>query len=219
MPSPPILNAIEDSDIDEIKRLLPTVDVNQRYGDYSSTALYKAISGIGFSPLPIIHLLLCAGADPRQGLGDGNVLHGLGFGNYHHVALKDLAETVGLLVEKGANLEQRSGSFQWTPLHYAIDEWEPKQVEALLMSGADPNATIGLESTAKGHEGRDCFFVATNNLEMFALLLKYGGDPKCPDAFRETPLERLAKLIETYPDGRYREHLLKAKKLLDEAVS
>ncbi len=142
-PNPDICTAIEDHDIDAMRKALQHWDVNRTFGEFNSTALYHAMSCMFGISLDIIHLLLDAGADPRKGLGHTNVLHGLGFANLDGVDPAELAEVVRRCVELGADIEQRSNKLQWTPLITAVSEWNPVATEALLLAGADINARAG----------------------------------------------------------------------------
>lgn len=142
-PNPDIFDAIEDCDPDAVRSALETWDVNTQIGEFDSTALYRAMSCCFGISLEVITLLLDAGADPRKGLGDTNVLHGLGFARLNDIAPEDLAAIIRRCVALGADIEQRSDKLRWTPLITAVSEWNPVATEALLLAGAQINARSG----------------------------------------------------------------------------
>lgn len=141
-PEPEIFDAIESGDVESVRAALRSCDVNARYGKYHATALYRAVSGFDVS-LDVINALLDAGADPRKGLSDGNVLHGMGFGRFGEIKPEDLCVVIRRCVSRGADLEERSGNLYWTPLITAVSEWNPIATEALLLAGADIQARAG----------------------------------------------------------------------------
>lgn len=142
-PNPAIFDAIDDENLDQLRQELAFSDINAQYGKYKSSALYHALSSMHGVSLEIVNLLLDAGADPKVGLGDGNVLGGLGFGHFRDVSPEDLAVVVKRCVDLGADIEQRSDRLLWTPLILAASEWNPVAVEALLLAGADVHAHSG----------------------------------------------------------------------------
>lgn len=142
-PNPEICDAIDAGDVAGVRAALDTWDVNTRFGEFGSTALYHAMSQTPIESLAVIEVLLDAGADPRIGLGQGNVLHGLGFGHFRGVRAEDLAAVIRRCVALGADLEQRTDKLGWTPLIGAASEWNDVATEALLLAGADINARAG----------------------------------------------------------------------------
>jgi hypothetical protein len=142
-PDPDIFDAIEDCDPDAVRAALRTWDVNTQIGEFDSTALYRAMSCCFGISLEVITVLLDAGADPRKGLGDTNVLHGLSFARLHDIAPEDLAAIIRRCVALGADIEQRSDKLRWTPLITAVSEWNPVATEALLLAGAQIGARSG----------------------------------------------------------------------------
>ena len=171
---PQIFDAIERKDIAAVRIELKSWDVNAQVGKYGSSALYHAMScSYGEAPsLEIISLLLDAGADPRRGLGETNVLHGLGFAYWSDILPENLSEIVKRCVALGADLEQRSDELQWTPLILAISEWNEVATEALLLAGADPHVRAG--DTGRGcFSGADCLTMANGHPATTAVLKTY----------------------------------------------
>ncbi|QGX98202.1 ankyrin repeat domain-containing protein [Roseovarius faecimaris] len=142
-PHPVIFEAIDDADPEAVRAALASWEINTQVGEFDQTALYRAMSCMFGVSLEVITLLLDAGADPRKGLGDTNVLHGLGFANLNGIAPEALAEIIRRCVDLGADIEQRSDKLRWTPLITAVSEWNPVATEALLLAGADIGAKSG----------------------------------------------------------------------------
>lgn len=170
-PDPEIFDAIETGDVAVVRRALKTCDVNARYGEYQATALYRAMSGFEVS-VEIMHALLDAGADPRKGLSDSNVLHGLGFAVIKGIAPEDICAVIKRCVAAGADLEQRSKKLQWTPLICAVSEWNPIATEALLMAGADIHARAG-DVAGVCFSGSDVFDFADGDDDTMAVLKSF----------------------------------------------
>lgn len=57
---------------------------------------------------------------------------------------RDRAELLALLLDAGADVEQR-GLNDWTPLHYAAAQDDPAAIELLLAHGADPGARTRID--------------------------------------------------------------------------
>lgn len=168
-PDPPIFDAIKTRDIAELKRLLETVDVNARYGEYDATALYRALSSMDGISEDVVTVLLDAGADPNLGLTHTNVLHGLGFSNPRDITADKLAPLVMRCVALGADIEQRTEHLMWTPLLGAASEWNEVAVEALLMAGADITARAG-DVDGVCFAGQDAFAMADGHPVTLAVL-------------------------------------------------
>ena len=182
---PEIFKAIDDDDLERVKAALQDWSVNQTHGEFDKTALYAAMSNLFGVQIPIIDALLNAGADPKKGLGKTTVLHGLGFGNFTDVSVKELADVVKRCVDLGADIEEKSEKLQWTPLHTALTEWNVVASEALLLAGADPNAIAGSVNRVCT-SGQSCLAMTIGYPELFILLLGYGADPTAPDANGQT---------------------------------
>ncbi|NNL18474.1 MAG: hypothetical protein HKP37_07010 [Boseongicola sp.] len=172
-PNPEIFDAIDDGDVAAIEQALLSWDINQTHGEYDSTALYHAMAGFEVS-LEVIDFLLDAGADPRLGLTNTNVLHGLGFANLQGIAPEDLAQRIRRCVELGADIEQRTNKLQWTPLITAASEWNPVAAEALLMAGADIGARAG-EVEGVCFSGSDVMSFADGHAETMDVLKRYAN--------------------------------------------
>lgn len=170
-PRPEIFDAIDEQDVDAVKVELTRCDVNQRYGEFDSTALYHAMSAMDPS-IEIMNFLLDAGADPRLGLTDCNVLHGLGFTVFRDISADDLAKVVRRCVELGADIEQRTDKLQWTPLISAVSEWNEIAAEALLMAGADITARAG-QVDGVCFSGADSFAFADGHEPTMEVLRRY----------------------------------------------
>lgn len=171
-PNPDIFDAIEDCDADAVRAALADWDINQQIGEFDSSALYHAMSCMFGVSLEVITLLLDAGADPRKGLGDTNVLHGLGFANLKDIAPQDLAVVIRRCVDLGADIEQRSDTLHWTPLITAVSEWNPVATEALLMAGARIEARAG-DVEGVCFSGADVLAFANGHKATLAVLNSY----------------------------------------------
>ncbi len=170
--NPKLYEAVEDGDIETVRELLKTEDVNQTFGQFAKTPLYHAMSCSFGVSLEMVTFLLDAGADPKKGLADTNVLHGLGFAVMNDVAAGDLAAVVKRCVDLGADIEQRSDKLRWTPLITAASEWNEVAVEALLLAGADVNAMAGDVDGVFG-AGADSRVFASGHKETLAVLDRF----------------------------------------------
>lgn len=215
-PRPPIFDAIDSCDVASVMRTLDSSQVNARYGRYRTTALYRAMSaGIDGSSIEIMHVLLDYGADPRLGIGDHGVLHGLGFlGNLADGSAKELSEVIKRCVGLGANLEEQTNELQWTPLLGAVDEWNELSTEALLMAGADPNARSGTENRALT-TGQSCLAMSTAKPAIFELLLQYGADPSCGGDEGTSIRPEIERFRDQFEPGGIRDELTECLALLD----
>lgn len=211
---PAIFEAIDDADADAVNAALADWDVNARYGEFDITALYAAMSGFDVA-LPIIDLLLDAGADPSKGLTDSTVLHGLGFANLVGVSAPDLAQRIERCLARGAELEAKTTDLQWTALHTAISEWNVVAAQALLLAGADPNARVGTDNQAFT-AGHSCLQMSKGVPEIFALLLEHGADPHARDATGRTVFDDIDGLIATTENLNFLANLSSCSALLDQ---
>jgi len=166
---PPIFDTIEGGDVDAVRAALVDWDVNTQAGTYGSSALYRAMTVTWGPSLEVINCLLDAGADPKRGLGDTNVLHGLGFPIWHDVTAVELSEVVKRCIALGANIEERTETLGWTPLILAVSERNVVATEALLLAGADPQVRAG--DTGRGcFSGADCLSVANGDHKTMTVL-------------------------------------------------
>lgn len=178
-PEPELFEAIDAQDFQAVLTCLKAVDVNYGHGSYKKTALYHAVAHLNEEPsFEVINALLDAGADPQQGLGlETNVLHGLGFGYYQPKHVAPLTDFVKRCVALGADLEQRSNRLNWTPLHTALNEWNPPVAAALLAAGANPNASTNIDDIGCT-AGQTALAMAMCHPELIDLLLSNGADPE-----------------------------------------
>lgn len=112
------------------------------------------------------------------------------WGSLHCAAISNQAECVQVLVDAGADLEQRD-SMGETPLHYAAQRGSGDALLALLRQGADPNASSFSGSTA-------LHFTADGDSdsadETVDLLLRWGASEQALDDNGKTPAKLLRKL-------------------------
>jgi ankyrin repeat protein len=102
------------------------------------------------SPLVFIRTLLELGAEPNYGdhAGFPSLIAALSTDRV------DRYEIIDLLLESGANIEQR-GLNDWTPLHYAAATDDVKAIELLLARGADATARTRIDDRATPIEEAD----------------------------------------------------------------
>ena len=166
---PPIFDAIESEDVEAVRAALMDWDVNTQTGTYGSSALYHAMTVTWGPSLEVINCILDAGADPKLGLRDTNVLQGLGFPVWRDVTAVELSEVVKRCIALGANIEERTEPLGWTPLILAVSEWNEVATEALLLAGADPH--VRAADTGRGcFSGADCLTIANGHHKTTAVL-------------------------------------------------
>jgi ankyrin repeat protein len=137
----------------------------------------------------------------------------MGFGRYDEVDVNEIVDLIKRCVELGCDLEQPSDYLGWTPLHYALTEWNSVVTEALLKAGANPNARTAVYSRAC-FAGDTCLHIATMTPELFSLLLDYGADPTKKDAAGKTVAEVLKESYIPVYGGDYMEKLAKCLQIL-----
>ena len=195
-----VFDAIADADIAALHAVLPLIDLNQGYGKYQKTPLYDAIAGVDPSPA-VVNLLLGAGADPQLGLiGDSTPLHGAAFTYFRDWTLDDLVAVVRRFVAGGANIEARTASYGWTPLHSAIMERNVELLEALLICGADPQARFAPHSMPEFTRGMMPIHAAEYHPDILTLLFAHGADPDAVDGMGQTLDEMITSKLQSDPE-------------------
>ena len=135
-----LLEAFKAGDLDSIKAALgPEFPNGQVPGRFSPCLEYA----IHHSPLAFIEDLLALGADPNYEsvLGFPSLLAALS------AKREDRYQIVEALLAAGADLHQR-GINDWTPLHYAAAQDDPKAIELLVARGADLEARTRIDDYA-----------------------------------------------------------------------
>lgn len=109
-----------------------------------ATTGYVLEYAIYHSPLVLIRALLEHGADPNytDPAGFPSLIAALSC-----PARPDLQDLMELLVEHGADIQQR-GINDYTPLHFAAAGNDSKMIEWLLAHGADPEAKTHIDEYA-----------------------------------------------------------------------
>jgi len=180
----PVIAAVESGDPQAVAFILNrgydpnTVITGSVPEDYSMTALSLAV--------------LKGGPKMVQVFIDNDVVvnqaPGPGYVSALHVAAShaSAAETLKLLLQNGANVDQQDSSGA-TALHYAAVSDNPIGAQILLEFGADPNI--------KTNAGYTPLSTASNsgNGQVIAVLRKGGADMSMPDSNGITELHRAAK--------------------------
>ena len=152
-----------------------------------SSAIMNSTMRARFSGM-LTALLIATGCSALSSLGGESI--GETFGSDAKVvaltkaAVAGDADKVAKLVKEGANVNA-VGNNGATPLVWALNAKNPRGVEALLKSGADPNLV-----TDKYRASPMYFLSGGNEPELLRLVLKYGGNPNHPGKGRiqERPL-------------------------------
>jgi ankyrin repeat protein len=80
-------------------------------------------------------------------------------------------QTISALVKSGADVNQRGGVNNWTPLMHAVHKNQPAAVGALIDAGADVNLTAG----ARGRDTALRLAEIDGDKEIAALLRNHGA--------------------------------------------
>ena len=116
-------------------------------------------------------------------------------------AINGKAETVKLLLQKGANPNAiaQQGMIKLTPLMMAVQSGDANTVEALLKGGADPNAEFGVAISALDSAAQD------GRLEIVNVLLSHDAKPRGLDVewAAEKGHSDVAVAILRYIGGKY----------------
>ncbi|MDD9923459.1 MAG: ankyrin repeat domain-containing protein [Boseongicola sp.] len=189
-----LFDAIEEEDADAIRVLAAKVDLNGQYGKFEHTPLYFAISSFCVG-CAIPHLLLDLGSDPTKGMTDGYTpLHALAGKRYHDESPEAVEALAQRLVDLGADIEARTTSWGWTPVHYAVSELEEVSLRALFKAGAsiDPSYHETSPACASGPSTLDAAHAFP---EVVAVLLEFGANPNAKSADGSTAITRLEDAI------------------------
>lgn len=149
-----IHGAVADGDLDALRHELePLGDFPNAVPDLSIGSLL--VYAIYHGPMTLVEGLLDAGADPNASDGDGfpPLVAALS-----PAERDDVADVLGLLLDRGADIEQR-GINDYTPLHLAAETGRIDLVDLLLERGADPDAFTRIDdmevpleiAEARGH--------------------------------------------------------------------
>ncbi|GAA0292487.1 ankyrin repeat domain-containing protein [Rhodovulum strictum] len=197
-PTRALFAAIEAGDIERVRACLAGTDIDARQGPLQETALYHALSVEGRSPA-MVAFLLSEGADPNAGMEGGyRPLHAIAAYPWGGEAPSTSARLAQMLVEAGGDIEARTESWGWTPLHRAILEGSDDELEALLQAGADPNIPFDDRSEPWFTPGRLPLQIAGHDTGRVRLLLDYGADPRKTDALGEDTASYLRMLIDEH---------------------
>ena len=148
----PIISGAASGDLETVQFLL---DAGAKAGDFPKSNDPRATdiaAGIRtplmwaayHNDVPMVRLLLEHGADPNQSTYFGSPLS--------HACWNDSFEAAELLIDNGANVNDRDAVAGFTPLHWAAGNETLRHhlVKLLLGSGADPNAAGGESVGALG---------------------------------------------------------------------
>jgi ankyrin repeat protein len=182
-----LIAACEKGNAARVREMLaadPTVAQVVLYSRRGSTSLIPAERAIVTRPLPhaarsgdlgIVTLLVAHGADPN----------GTSFGRtpLQEAAEADAPDVVRFLLERGAEVNTKSGDFGNTALHAACANRKADVARLLLEHGAEVNA--------RGYEGATPLHCAagSGSMPVVAALCAAGGDPKAKDQAGNTPMK------------------------------
>lgn len=132
--------AFKAGDLDAVKAAMGSEFPNGEVPGSFSRCLEYAIY---HSPLVFIQNLLALGADPNYESNEGypSLLAALSTNR------EDKYQLVEALLAAGADLNQR-GINDWTALHYAAAQDDPRAIELLAAKGADLDARTRIDDSA-----------------------------------------------------------------------
>jgi uncharacterized protein len=140
MSSPPIHEAFKAGNLDALRTLIgpefPHGEVPSGFAPPLEYAIYH-------SPLPFVRSLLALGADPNYASDEGypSLLAALSANR------EDKHLLLEVLLSAGADPGQR-GINDWTPVHYAASQDDPRAIEILAARGADLQARTRIDDRA-----------------------------------------------------------------------
>jgi len=198
-PLPPrvkqLFDAIALGNLDHTRDVLVDLEVNARHGRWDETALFHAMI-VPNRSVDMVQFLLSAGAQPGLGTAEGYTpLHAIAAYPWDGEPPDRTAALAKCLVDAGADIEARTRTYGWTPLHRAVMEGRAPEVDALLRVGADPNRAYSETSEPWFSPGRLPLQIAGTDSAKFSLLLKQGADPNLRDGHGETVLRYLERLM------------------------
>lgn len=153
---------------EEARRTFPGLDLDACLGEAAFRGDVDLVRG-----------LLAEGMPPDGTSGNGVALFEV-IREPEGSFMSDSEEITRLLLDAGANVNQRDKRDGRTPLHYAQD---PRAVRMLLERDADPNAQAD-DGWTPLHECAE-----HGNLWSARLLLEAGADPSLRDRSGRTPLD------------------------------
>ena len=170
----PLHNAVKNNDLESVIKLLANnCDVNA-YNDKDETALHLA------QHYTIIKMLLAAGADIHALSGKDTPLISM--------IVRRYVPGVQLLLQAGANVNQKHNSYYNTALHLAVSQWFENIaiIKLLLEAGADVHA--------QDNDGSTPLYIAIDHMQSHAiirLLQNHGADINAQDNNGDTPLKNI----------------------------
>ena len=94
-----------------------------------------------------------------------------------------------MLLDRGADINDREGNFEATPLQRAADNGHLKTVKLLLDRGAEINTVDNRGFSALSIASQPQSFGNVGNGELIEFLVAHGADLQVRNAHGQTPLE------------------------------